>query len=354
MDRKDKLFSAISKKVKESFNLIKRIDYLFSIGEDLSQYRSINYSFDSLDAAGFLKGLEVVEVEMENNTFFVKIRPILADNVPHLNIFIGNLYMDIERLIKKETGITTILSTYKEELYEAHPYYSSKNVYNFKNDKVIALNKMLKFLLKRKFDWFIDIQIMFLETTKTNIKVPKLNGIIKVNEDWYGSQWREYNWHSNPPPNPNIEDISIGDIVGGELAKEISQEIIKGLQMIISTSVEGFQWFNLFIRTEEKKDIMTEDIQREDIDNQVLNFLRRRAKKEVKEVVGFEIIQVTFEGTDLVINSLQSKKQNELELKLFLADYNLFDLDDYHINQRDPKHQKVIRTIRYFINEIMN
>ena len=40
-----------------------------------------------------------------------------------------------------------------------------KNTYTFKDDKVIALNKMLNLLLKRKFDWFNEINIMFLEIT---------------------------------------------------------------------------------------------------------------------------------------------------------------------------------------------
>ena len=349
MDRKDKLFSAISKKVKESFNLIKRIDYLFSIGEDISQYRSINYSFDSLDAAGFLKGLEVVEVEMENNTFFVKIRPILADNVPHLNIFIGNLYMDIERLIKKETGITTILSTYKEELYEAHPYYSSKNVYNFKDDKVIALNKILNLLLKRKFDWFNEINIMFFEMTKTNTKVPKLNGIIKVDEDWYGTQWRDYNY-SRPIPDTNVEDISIGDIVGGKLADEIAQEIIKGLQIVISSSIRGFQWFNLYLRTE-NEDMINEDIQ--EMDNNILNFLRRRVETDVFDIAGKKITQLSFRGTDTAINSLQNRKKMEFEIKNLLSDYNMFNMDDHFNMVRNPENDRATKTIRFFLNEVM-
>ena len=227
-----------------------------------------------------------------------------------------------------------------------------KNTYTFKDDKVIALNKMLNLLLKRKFDWFNEINIIFLEITKTNTKVPKLNGIIKVDEDWYGTQWRDYNY-SRPIPDTNVEDISIGDIVGGKLADEIAQEIIKGLQIVISSSIKGFQWFNLYLRTE-NEDIITENT--ENIDNRILTFLRRRANVDYFDIAGKQIKQVVIENSDYVINSLQNRKKMETEILYLLDSNGLISIDDYfnYFNrERNPEVEKVIRTIRFFLKEVI-
>ena len=228
-----------------------------------------------------------------------------------------------------------------------------KNTYTFKDDKVIALNKMLNLLLKRKFDWFNEINIMFLEITKTNTKVPKLNGIIKVDEDWYGTQWRDYNY-SRPIPDTNVEDISIGDIVGGKLADEIAQEIIKGLQIVISSSIKGFQWFNLYLRTE-NEDMITEDIQ--EMDNKILNFLRRRANTEVFDIAGKQIKQVRFGDSEYLINSLQNRRKMEMEILYLLDDNGLISIDNYYNyfnRERNPEVETVIKTIRKFLNEVMS
>lgn len=227
-----------------------------------------------------------------------------------------------------------------------------KNTYTFKDDKVIALNKMLNLLLKRKFDWFNEINIMFLEITKTNTKVPKLNGIIKVDEDWYGTQWGDYNY-SRPIPDTNVEDISIGDIVGGKLADEIAQEIIKGLQIVISSSIKGFQWFNLYLRTE-NEDMITEDIQ--EMDNKILNFLRRRANTEVFDIAGKQIKQVRFGDSEYLINSLQNRRKMEMEILYLLDDNGLISIDNYYNyfnRERNPEVETVIKTIRKFLNEVM-
>ena len=227
-----------------------------------------------------------------------------------------------------------------------------KNTYTFKDDKVIALNKMLNLLLKRKFDWFNEINIMFLEMTKTNTKVPKLNGIIKVDEDWYGTQWRDYNY-SRPIPDTNVEDISIGDIVGGKLADEIAQEIIKGLQIVISSSIKGFQWFNLYLRTE-NEDIITEDIQ--EMDNKILNFLRRRANTEVFDIAGKQIKQVRFGDSEYLINSLQNRRKMEMEILYLLDDNGLISIDNYYNyfnRERNPEVETVIKTIRKFLKEVI-
>jgi hypothetical protein len=239
----------------------------------------------------------------------------------------------------------------KEKLNEAHPYYSQKVVYSFEDEKVIALNKILNLTLKKKFDWFIEIKVIFLETSK-NFTNPRLNGIIKVDEDWYGKQWMEYHY-SEPIPDPQTEDISLGDIIGGPTAYNIAEKIKEGLTFAFSKNIESFQWINLYIRTEEKQkqDMIKEDIQMGDIDPTILNFLRRRANKKVFDLVGLKLTQITFENSEYIITSIKSKKENERALKLLLYENNLFDLDDYENDQRNPKYQKIMKTIRYFINQ---
>jgi hypothetical protein len=244
----------------------------------------------------------------------------------------------------------------KIKLKESNRYYSGYNVtYTLGDIEVDSLNKILNMLLNKKFDWFIEVKIIFLETKKTNIKVPKLNGIIKVDEDWFAKQWREYHY-SAPIPEPNIEDISIGDIVGGSLAAEISEEITKGLQLTISSSVEGFQWMNLYIRTEqeENNEIVTEETKQ--MDNKILNFLRRRANTEIFDIAGKQIKQVTFSDSDYLINSLQNKRKMEQEI-LYLLDKNgIINVDNYfnYFNrERNPEIERVIKTIRFFLKEVM-
>ena len=90
------------------------------------------------------------------------------------------------------------------------------------------------------------------------------------------------------------------------------------------------------------------------IDNKVLNFLRRRAETTIHDIGGPQIKQVTFGDSDYHINSLQNRKKMELELKYLLTEYGMFDIDYYEENPRDPSMNLIIRTIRFFLNEVMS
>ena len=50
------------------------------------------------------------------------------------------------------------------------------------------------------------------------------------------------------------------------------------------------------------------------MDNNILNFLRRRVETDVFDIAGKKITQLSFRGTDTAINSLQNRKKMEVEI----------------------------------------
>jgi len=217
------------------------------------------------------------------------------------------------------------------------------------DEQLKSLNTVLNRVLKKKYDWFDKINVVFYEQKKDG--VPKINGVIYVDEEWYYKMWREYHYSTNPV-NPNIEDISIGDIIGGKMANDLRDDIVNSLSFVFGENIKGFQWFNIYVRIKEnEEDMLTEEVS--NIDPTILNFLRRRANKKILDIVGLKLTQITFENSEYIITSIRSKKENERELKKLLSDNNLFDFQDYEQNERDPRYQKIIRTIRYFLNEYL-
>ena len=87
--------------------------------------------------------------------------------------------------------------------------------------------------------------------------------LIKVDEDWYGNQWREYNY-SLPIPDPNDDrDVALGELLGGELAMKFNSECRKAITLSLKRQIQGLFWSGLVVRTEEvKKENMTESIRR--------------------------------------------------------------------------------------------
>jgi len=222
------------------------------------------------------------------------------------------------------------------------------------DEQLKSLNTVLNRVLKKKYDWFDKINVVFYEQKKDG--VPKINGVIYVDEEWYYKMWREYHYSTNPV-NPNIEDISIGDIIGGKMANDLRDDIVNSLSFVFGENIKGFQWFNIYVRIKEnEEDMLTEEVSNEEVSNidpTILNFLRRRANKKILDIVGLKLTQITFENSEYIITSIRSKKENERELKKLLSDNNLFDFQDYEQNERDPRYQKIIRTIRYFLNEYL-
>jgi hypothetical protein len=91
-----------------------------------------------------------------------------------------------------------------------------------------------------------------------------------------------------------------------------------------------------------------------EINQNILNFLRRRANTEVFDIAGTKIKQLKFGSPDFVtINSFQNRKKMEVELINLLEDNGLINVDNYFENERNDEMKKVIRTIRHFLQEVM-
>ena len=152
---------------------------------------------------------------------------------------------------------------------------SKRTVYIYTQPEVKTLNRILNSVLKKKYDWFIGINIIFLEKNDFGIQRPKLAGVLKVDEDWFGEQWRKF-YYSTPVPNPNQEDVSIGDIVGGSQALDLSETIKTVLSIAFGEIIDGFQWIDLYIRTE--------DIEKGEVSEGEIKTVKKILSEEVEDL----------------------------------------------------------------------
>ena len=91
----------------------------------------------------------------------------------------------------------------------------------------------------------------------------------------------------------------------------------------------------------------------DNINKDILNFLRRRYEISKIEIAGTEVIQLYFNNGELIINSLQNRKQMELKILYYLEDNGYIDMNTFFSNERSPEMVSVIRTVRKFLNEVM-
>ena len=108
------------------------------------------------------------------------------------------------------------------------------------------------------------------------------------------------------------------------------------------------------------KHILKEETQPEGIDKKLLNFLMRRIKiteRNLGEFEKFEPIKVilySFEGyPGYGFTSYESKKNMEKKIILFLYEHDITDYL-YGMDERDPKRIEITKTVRYFLNRILN
>lgn len=91
----------------------------------------------------------------------------------------------------------------------------------------------------------------------------------------------------------------------------------------------------------------------DNINKDILNFLRRRYEISKIEIAGTEVIQLYFNNGEVIINSLQNRKQMELKILYYLEDNGYIDMNTFFSNERSPEMVSVIRTVRKFLNEVM-
>lgn len=90
-----------------------------------------------------------------------------------------------------------------------------------------------------------------------------------------------------------------------------------------------------------------------EINQNILNFLRRRYEISKIEIAGTEVIQLYFNNGEVIINSLQNRKQMELKILYYLEDNGYIDMNTFFSIERSPEMVSVIRTVRKFLNEVM-
>jgi len=101
------------------------------------------------------------------------------------------------------------------------------------------VNSALNSIMGSKYEWWKGIEIKDIVLTK-NFKVALIRAVLKVDAEWGEEQWGEYNMNMSFPGNDGWEDnetyelVSFGDIIGGHLADDISNEI---LDVLIFTGV---------------------------------------------------------------------------------------------------------------------
>ena len=91
----------------------------------------------------------------------------------------------------------------------------------------------------------------------------------------------------------------------------------------------------------------------DNINKDILNFLRRRYEISKIEIAGTEVIQLYFNNGEVIINSLQNRRQMELKILYYLEDNGYIDMNTFFSNERSPEMVSVIRTVRKFLNEVM-
>lgn len=104
------------------------------------------------------------------------------------------------------------------------------------------------------------------------------------------------------------------------------------------------------------KEILKEET--EEIDKSILNFLKRRVRIDEKQLGDDEhpliVTYVVFKVGDdyYMLNSFMSKKEQVRKILEMLYENDVIDLGEYNPNILDTNRQKVVKTIRYFINGI--
>lgn len=123
-------------------------------------------------------------------------------------------------------------------------------------------NKLLNIVLSEKFEWFKkielnDIQVGNIYESKNLIPIGK----IYVDSIWGYNQWKEYHYDSSFPTD---EEVSFGDIIGGDLSKEIQEQFKLCFSQIIGSlkpKYMCFSWLEMVL-VEEDDNKLQENISR--------------------------------------------------------------------------------------------
>ena len=152
-------------------------------------------------------------------------------------------------------------------------------IYLPENPEVINSNIVLKHILKKKYDWVIDVNLVFVTVRESrsnrDFNEIVLDGVIKVEKDWYEKKWPEYNKYG-PAPEPNDSYVVLGELLMGKSAIEFNSECKKALALSLKRQIDAVIWSDLVVKTKEiEKENMNESIRRilrEETENYILKF----------------------------------------------------------------------------------
>ena len=93
----------------------------------------------------------------------------------------------------------------------------------------------------------------------------------------------------------------------------------------------------------------------EEIDQKVMNFLlRRHHKKEIDlDAFKFKTIYFNVDGDYYSISDFDNKKRQVRVILNMLEENNIIQLENNFANEYDPYRQKIVRTIKKFLSEVM-
>jgi curved DNA-binding protein CbpA len=160
----------------------------------------------------------------------------------------------------------------------------NKKINIFESSKVVqfdvytkeAYELLINKIFQKKYDWFVKIIVDDLMVSMTHVR-PHLGmrAKIYVDSDWGGKQWREYNYSESMPEED--EELTFGDIIGGNLSREIQKDITHLFQMITGIKVLtlSFSWVDAYLvkKSEEGLQESIIKILKEEFQS---NFVRRR------------------------------------------------------------------------------
>lgn len=101
--------------------------------------------------------------------------------------------------------------------------------------KYNKVNAVLNRVMGSKYEWWKGIEIQDILFTK-KFQIGLIKAVLKVDKEWGEEQWGEYNMHMSFPGNDGWEDnetyelVTLGDIIGGNFADDLSQEILDVLK----------------------------------------------------------------------------------------------------------------------------
>lgn len=112
-----------------------------------------------------------------------------------------------------------------------------------------------------------------------------------------------------------------------------------------------------FLITEDEKTNISD--QHSEIDRKLMNFLLRRVEKKERQIgygdeYAFTVIEISF--SDLPgygFNTFSSRKDMERKTLEMLEENDIVDLGGYNPGVLDTDRQKLVKTVRAFLNFIM-